>query len=61
MKSFDQLYQAFWQLLEEQPPRGDAPADFPAIFRRLRVVPGVFNEFLLRQTGYCGEEIILIW
>lgn len=61
MKTFDQLCQAFWQLLEEQTRRRTAPADFPAICRRLRVVPGVFNEFLLRQTGYCGEEIILIW
>ena len=31
--------------------------DFPAACRRLRVTPGVFSEMLLRQTGFCGEEI----
>ena len=61
MKTEDQLLQAFWQLLEERPHCGDTPADFPAICRRLRVVPGVLNEILIRETGLCGEEIILIW
>ena len=61
MKTQDQLFQAFWQLLEERPRCGAFPADFPEFCRRLGVVPGVFNEFLLRRTGYCGEEIILIW
>ena len=61
MKTQDQLCQAFWQLLEERPRCGTSPADFPEICRRLGVVPGVLNEILLRTTGYCGEEIILIW
>ena len=61
MKTEEQMLQAFWRQLEERPHGGEAPADFPAICRRLRVVPGVLNEILIRETGLCGEEIILIW
>ena len=61
MKSQDKYLQAFWELLEERPQCGDAPADFPEICRRLHVGPGRLNEILLRETGCCGEEIILIW
>ena len=32
-----------------------------ACCRRLHVVPGVLDEILIRETGLCGEEIILIW
>ena len=55
------MLQEFWQLLEERPGHGGVPDDFPAICRRLHVVPGVLDEILLRETGLCGEEIILIW
>ena len=61
MKTEEQMIQDFWQLLEELPHRGADPADYPAFCRRLRVVPGVLNEILIRETGLCGEEIILIW
>lgn len=33
--------------------------DFPAACRRLHVIPGELNEALLRETGICGEELIL--
>ncbi|MCR5352430.1 MAG: hypothetical protein K6E35_08090 [Bacteroidales bacterium] len=33
--------------------------DFPAACRRLHITPGVLNEILLRETGFCGEEIFL--
>lgn len=46
---FDQLV----RLLASDP----ALPDFPAACRRMRVTPGVFSEMLLRQTGFCGEEI----
>lgn len=34
-------------------------SDFPAACRRLRVLPGVLNEFLLLEVGISGEELIL--
>lgn len=34
-------------------------SDFPAVCRRLHVVPGELNETLLRETGISGEELIL--
>jgi len=34
-------------------------SDFPAACRRLHLTPGIFNELLLRETGFCGEEIFL--
>lgn len=61
MRTEEQLLQAFRELLEEPPRRGGAPADFPEFCRRLGVAAGVLNEILLRETGFCGEEIILIW
>lgn len=61
MESQDKYLQGFWRLLEERPRCGGAPADFPEFCRRLHVAPGRLNEILLRETGYSGEEIILIW
>ena len=46
---FDRLV----RLLAAEP----ALSDFPAACRRMRVTPGIFSEMLLRQTGFCGEEI----
>jgi hypothetical protein len=61
MRTEEKILKEFWRLLEERPRRGEAPADFPAYCRRLHVVPGVLDEILIRETGLCGEEIILIW
>ena len=33
--------------------------DFPTACRRLHVLPGALNEALLRESGICGEELIL--
>lgn len=61
MRTEEKILKEFWRLLEERPRRGDAPVDFPACCRSLHVVPGVLDEILIRETGLCGEEIILIW
>ena len=61
MKTEERMLQEFWRQLEERPHRGEGPVDYPAICHRLHVVPGVLNEILIRETGLCGEEIILIW
>ena len=34
-------------------------SDFPAVCRRLHVLPGELNETLLREMGISGEELIL--
>ena len=34
-------------------------SDFPAVCRRLHVLPGELNETLLREVGISGEELIL--
>jgi hypothetical protein len=36
-----------------------ALSDFPAVCRRLCVLPGALNEALLRSYGIGGEELIL--
>ena len=61
MRTEEKILKEFWRLIEERPRRGDDPVDFPACCRRLHVVPGVLDEILIRETGLCGEEIILIW
>ena len=53
MTSLDSPFDRLVRLLAAEP---DLP-DFPSACRKLRVTPGVFNEMLLRQTGFCGEEI----
>ena len=35
--------------------------DFPAACRRLHVLPGVLDEWLFRELGISGEEILLRW
>lgn len=44
----------FWRLVESPAP----PADFPAACRRLHILPGVLNEYLQREIGANGEELL---
>lgn len=47
------------RLLETEP--ASSLSDFPAACRRLRVLPGPLNEFLLRELGVGGEEFLMLW
>ena len=53
MTSLDSPFDRLVRLMAADP----ALPDFPSACRRLRVTPGIFSEMLLRQTGFCGEEI----
>ncbi|MBQ9449696.1 MAG: hypothetical protein IJU34_00040 [Bacteroidales bacterium] len=55
--SFHSCLAGFLRLLES----GSAPADFPACCRRLHILPGVLDEWLFRELGISGEEILLRW
>ena len=54
MKKAHSLYAAMARLCEE----GGAVGDFPAFCRRMHVLPGEFNEYLLRELGVGGEELM---
>lgn len=45
----------FWRLVKSPAP----PADFPAACRRLHILPGVLNEYLQREIGANGEELLV--
>ena len=53
MAYFDSPFDRLVRVMTSEP----ALPDFPSACRRLRVTPGIFSEMLLRQTGFCGEEI----
>lgn len=53
MAFFDSPFDRLVRLMAAEP----ALPDFPSACRRLRVTPGIFSEMLLRQTGFCGEEL----
>lgn len=56
MKTIETQFQAFVQYLETTP----ASLDFPAVCRRLRILPGELDEYLVRELGVCGDELILL-
>jgi len=53
MKKPHPLYAAFARLSED-----GVRGDFPAFCRRRRVLPGVLNEYLLRELGESGEALM---
>jgi hypothetical protein len=55
MKQKESATDRLFRLLETE----RALSDFPAVCRRLHVLPGELNEMLLRETGISGEELIL--
>jgi hypothetical protein len=55
MKQTESITTRLFRLLETEP----AFSDFPAVCRRLHVLPGELNETLLREVGISGEELIL--
>jgi hypothetical protein len=55
MASFDSPFDRLARLAAAEP----SIPDFPSACRRLRVTPGIFSEKLVRQTGFCGEELFL--
>lgn len=59
MASFDSPFTSPFDRLVRLMTAEPVLPDYPSACRRLRVTPGVFSETLLRQTGFCGEELFL--
>lgn len=55
MNRQDSVLTSLFRLLEAD----RSLSDFPAVCRRLHVLPGELNETLLREVGISGEELIL--
>ena len=43
------------RFLENTPAR----PDFPAVCRLLRIRPGALDDYLVRELGLCGEELMM--
>ena len=55
MKQNESATDRLFRLLETE----RSLSDFPAVCRRLHIMPGELNEILLLETGISGEELIL--
>lgn len=58
MRLIEKIYSDFFRMMEEEKVCEDPTIDFNAICTKLDVSPDEFNEFLMEELGYTGEEII---
>lgn len=54
----EKIYSDFFQLMEDDKVYLDPSCDFDTICEGLGVSPDEFNEFLMEELGFTGEEII---
>ncbi|NLZ20272.1 MAG: hypothetical protein GXY24_08475 [Bacteroidales bacterium] len=55
MNNVESDFRAFVHYLETTPVR----PDYPAVCRQLRIRPGVLDDYLIRELGLCGEELMM--
>ena len=55
MKTIETDFRTFVRFLEDTPVR----PDFPAVCRQLHICPGALDDYLVRELGLCGEELLL--
>ena len=55
MKNAETDFRTFVRFLENTSVR----PDYPTVCRLLHIRPGILDDFLLRELGLCGEELML--
>ncbi len=55
MKTVETDFRTLARFLEDAPVR----PDFPAVCRLLRLRPGALDDYLVRELGLCGEELMM--
>lgn len=55
MKTAETDFLTLARFLETSPVR----PDFPAVCRLLRLRPGPLDDYLVRELGLCGEELMM--
>ena len=55
MKTVETDFRTLARFLENTPVR----PDFPAVCRLLRLRPGALDDYLVRELGLCGEELLM--
>lgn len=55
MKTAETDFLTLARFLETSPVR----PDFPAVCRQLRLRPGPLDDYLVRELGLCGEELLM--
>lgn len=55
MKTVETDFRTLARFLENSSVR----PDFPAVCRQLRLCPGRLDDYLVRELGLCGEELMM--
>ncbi len=55
MRTVETDFRTLARFLEDTPVR----PDFPAVCRLLRLRPGALDDYLVRELGLCGEELLM--
>ena len=55
MKTAETDFRTLARFLEDSPVR----PDFPAVCRLLHLRPGRLDDYLVRELGLCGEELMM--
>ena len=55
MKTIEDDFCTFVRFLENTPVR----PDYPAVCRLLHINPGVLDDYLIRELGMCGDELMM--
>ena len=58
MRLIEKIYSDFFVMLEEEKIYLNPDKDFDGICRELEISPEEFNEFLMDELGFTGEEIL---
>lgn len=58
MCTFKKIYPRFWEMIEKESLSGAAGTCFEEFCRKEGVSPASFDEFLILELGFSGEEVI---
>lgn len=61
MENFDEIYERFGRLLEDDRPYADPACTFEGICRSLGADPAAFGEYVFSQVGMTGEEVLEVY
>ena len=61
MESFEEIYEKFGRMLEEEKPYSDPSCTFGSVCRRLGADPAAFGEYVFSQGGMTGDEVMEIY